>query len=129
MHEILHISAVYGDEQFDVYCLPTRPISSGATQTNHLTFDGETLYHRDQPVDAVSLRRGVRRFVRFLESLDCSERLILVGHNVQFDRKFIIRALQDLEYLDRTRLTVEGFLCTLLLFRRGYPGLPSYTQF
>lgn len=126
--EILQISAVYGKQQFDVYCLPTRAIPKQVSWVNHLTFDGSTLFHRKKPVYALSLLEGVYNFVKFLEDINCPDKLILVAHNAKFDSRFITKACYNLGYLDRIIKSVEGFLCTLSLFRHGYPTLSSFKQ-
>ena len=55
---MLQIAATGGADEFEVYVLPTKPISPGASPVNKHTFQRGILFHKGRPVHAGSSTGG-----------------------------------------------------------------------
>ena len=51
--DICQLSAVCGNKSFDIYTMPIKPISSGASAVTGLTVKNNKMYHNGKEVDSV----------------------------------------------------------------------------
>jgi len=79
--QLLQIGAVDADDgkEFEQYILPTCEIDSDATKVHGLSVAKEGLLLRGKKVDAVEMKLGLERFLKWLE--DFGEPVVLVGYN------------------------------------------------
>ena len=85
--DILQISAIYSNLEFNKYITPTQPISKGASDITKLTAINGHLYFEGNPVDTVTTKEALLQFMKFLKKRD---KPLLVGHNIKiFDLSFL----------------------------------------
>ncbi|XP_070579722.1 DNA polymerase III PolC-type-like isoform X1 [Ptychodera flava] len=124
--EIIQLSAVSGEQQFEGYILPNQPICRIASEKTHLTVENGKLCYKGKAVQCVPKETCMQKFLYFLQAFDNP---ILVGHNSRsFDCRYLINSLHDCSLINQFVLTVAGFVDTLPLFRSIYPGMRSYSQ-
>ena len=127
--DILQISAVGNlteDDVFNEYVLPIQEISKITFNLTGLQMIAGELYRKTirgtQFLPAVDLKTGLVRFVNYVQSL--KQRygtIVVVGHNVHFDLRFLYNKLvQECLWL-KFELNVDGVVDSLALFRRYYP--------
>ncbi|KAI1293797.1 hypothetical protein HDE_06306 [Halotydeus destructor] len=126
--EILEIAAMYQDQQFNVYCLPTKKISPFATRVNKLSFKNGSLHYKGVRVNAVPVRQGLQNFYNFLQKLPQSGKLVLVAHNVKFDSRMLLNGLARCQMHKELEKYVLGFLDTVPMYKRFYPTCLSFKQ-
>ncbi|KAL7858017.1 hypothetical protein AOLI_G00181190 [Acnodon oligacanthus] len=123
--DIVQLSAISGDQVFNVYMLPRCPITEGASRVTGLTTKGRKLFLHRQLVDTVPVQEALMSFISFLKTFS---KPFLVGHNCKrFDCPILLRILREFYLLDQFRDVVSGFLDTLLLSREMF-ALPKYSQ-
>lgn len=124
--EILQIAATDGIDEFEVYILPTRPISPSASSVNKLTFHQGVLFYNGRPVRAVPLAEGLSQMIQWLKPKAPS---LLIAHNCKcFDAKHLIKALESTGAYRDFSTIVSGFSDTLPAFRVRLPECKSYSQ-
>ena len=67
--DIVQLSAVTAERQFDSYVFPSKPIASSASKITGLTLVGEKVLLRGKPVTTISLHDCLADFITWLESL------------------------------------------------------------
>lgn len=124
--EILQIAATDGADPFEVYILPTRPISLSASSVNKLTFQHGILFYNSRPVRAVPLAEGLSQMISWLKpKAPC----LLIAHNCKsFDAKHLIKALESTGVDKKFSAIVSGFSDTLPAFKELLPQRKSYSQ-
>ena len=124
--EILQIAATDGADAFEVYILPTRPISPSASSVNKLTLQHGILFYNSHPVRAVPLADGLSKMISWLKpKAPC----LLIAHNCKsFDGKHLIKALESTEVDKEFSAIVSGFSDTLPAFKELLPQRKSYSQ-
>ena len=124
--EILQIAATDGADAFEVYILPTRPISPSASSVNKLTFQHGILFYNSRPVRAVPLAEGLSQMISWLKpKVPC----LLIAHNCKsFDAKHLIKALESTGVGKEFSAIVSGFSDTLPAFKELLPQRKSYSQ-
>ena len=110
-----------------MYCTPTRPIPGMASRVHHITWKDDQLYYRKNPVKHQPLMEVLLHFCEYLNKTK-SNNIVLVAHNANFDRRFLIDKMYAHDLLGRLNGKVLGFLDTMPLFRRLVPGQMSYKQ-
>ena len=109
--EILQIAATDGADEFEVYVLPTKPISSGASSVNKLTFQRGILFHKGRPVQAVPLEEALSRMIAWLKP---KSSCLLIAHNCKcFDAKHLMKAFESTGLYKEFSAIVPGFSDTL----------------
>ena len=126
--DILQIGALnYEGKKFNMYATPTRPIAGLATRVHHITFKDNQLCYRKNPVQHRSLLEVLLEFCEFLNYTKSSN-IVLVAHNANFDRRFLIEKIFQYNLQGRFNAKLIGFLDTLPLFRQLIPGELKYKQ-
>lgn len=124
---ITQIAAVGGGRTFNTYVIPTKPISEGASRVTQLSFYNNCLYHKGQPVHAVSAIEALSSFIDFVCSFQTKP--ILVGHNIRrFDCPVLASNMRASGLWSEFLKCIAGFVDTIEVFRRTHPGLSSYSQ-
>ena len=128
---ILQISAVSNLNEHDIfneYLLPVGKISKGASDLTNLNMRKGKLYHGDKLLTVVDKKTGLVRIVNYLQSLKQQYgAIIVVGHNVAFDLRFLYNKLKDKCLWVEFESSVSGVVDSLQLFREYYPGRDKYS--
>ncbi|XP_068701266.1 uncharacterized protein [Montipora foliosa] len=105
--EICQLSAVSenGRHEFSTFILPQSSISYSAYLVNGMTIKNirgiRTLYHRNNPVQSVTIEEALRDFLTFIKQIkNCDEvennLTVLIGHNsATFDVPILLRNSDD----------------------------------
>ena len=125
-HDILQISAVCGDKEFNVYIEPTRPIPREASNVNKLTLLNGKLHYEMNPVETVPIKEALQQFIKFLREIPKPE---LVGHySKKFDLPFLKHYLKENDMWETFQSLVAGYIDTWIAFRQEFPNRSSYKQ-
>ncbi|KAF7653294.1 hypothetical protein LDENG_00084990 [Lucifuga dentata] len=125
--DITQLSAISDEKVFNVYVLPHRPISKGATWATGLTVHDNTLLLHGQPVVTTPLRQALSSFIDFLRSF--RRPVLLVAHNAKrFDAPVLARVLQEHSLMEEFQQVVSEFLDTLYLAKQLFPDRPHFSQ-
>ncbi|XP_078112759.1 three prime repair exonuclease 2-like [Sander vitreus] len=118
---ITQLSAVCEDDEFNVYTLPRRPITAGASQLTGFTVYRGQLYLNGNHVRTMSLFSALKSFIKFLSYFRGP--VLLAAHNaMEFDALVLTRLMQKRFFLrQRFQRVVSGFVDTLLLSRNLCP--------
>ncbi|XP_029289296.1 uncharacterized protein LOC115009464 [Cottoperca gobio] len=125
--DIIQLSAIHEDRDFNVYILPSRPIHERASEVNGFTVGDGRLLLNGTPVDTVPLVDALTSFIDFLRSFQ--RPVLLAAHNAeQFDAPLLQRVLRQFSLYTEFQQVVSGFVDTLPLSRNLHPDLPSNSQ-
>lgn len=125
--DIVQLSATCGTQSFNAYILPSGAITAGATRVTGFTVSDGSLFLRGQRVNTIPAAEALTNFITFLRSFPFP--VILAAHNANcFDVPVLSRVLQQYSLFQDFQQVVSGFLDTLLLARRLFPQLGSYSQ-
>ena len=123
--DILQISAVCGDTEFNSYVTPTQPISKASSKVTKLTEINHQLYFNGKVVDAIGISDALSTFLDFLAK---TEKPVLVGHNIKtFDLMFLHKYLSQYGQWKHFTSLVVGFVDTYQVFKE-FPKQGSYKQ-
>lgn len=112
--EILQISAVYKEKEFNKYIQPIMKIGYGATMVNKLSLIDGVLCYEKNPVESTTLFAGLKDFLAWLKSIPPPR--FLMGHNIKnFDCGFLIMSLCQFDLMTEFSELVIGFIDTLPL--------------
>lgn len=127
--DILEIAARFPGLQFYMYVQPTRAISSGATEINHLDCVDGKLRYRSQEVTSFPIRKVLAAFIKFLENVKSltEKPVILFTHNVPFSARFLSFNLIQEKLDEEFKETVHGFVDTLPAFKDLSTGLNQHS--
>lgn len=127
--DIIQITCSYlNNEQpdFNLYILPEKDIHPCASDVNGLTFEDGVLMQNRIGVEAVSLRKGLKKFFTYVQ-----EDTILISHNTHcFHSHLLVRNAIKTGMKDLLMEKVAGFSDSYQLFLDLYPGkqiLSSHT--
>ena len=124
--DIIQLSAVHGEDQFNTYIMPTKPISPAASAITHLSTSGGMLFHNGKAVAALGEEEALNQFLQWIEGWG---RVVLFAHNGKaFDSKRIIHCLMKFHLLEKFQNSVHGFVDTLTLFKKVFPLRQKFTQ-
>lgn len=117
------ISYSKSKDKFEQYILPDCEIPEEASNYHRLKKRNDQLYLKNKKVQSLKPRRGLKKFVKWIEDVrkNKKNKLILVAHNAhRFDGPVLINNLKrvGIEYD-----WIYGFVDTLLCFRHHYPGV------
>ena len=125
-HDILQISAICGDNEFNAYVEPTRPISREASNVNKFTHVNGQLHYKRNPVETVPITDALQQFMEFLQEIP---KPILVGHySKKFDLPFLRFYLKENGMWETFLSVVVGYVDTWIVFRQEFPNRTSYKQ-
>jgi len=133
--EILQIALVdaeSGNKYWNQYINPTKPISNGTTEKNHLTIgsNNRLFYKGAECENAVSAAEGMKRFLDYLE-YNFPEGVILIAHNGNtFDFPLLKRYLTNYKWNFSSNQIRYQIMCidSLRAFKTHYQGLISHKQ-
>ncbi|CAG2186089.1 unnamed protein product [Mytilus edulis] len=124
--EILQIACKFNDNEFSCYIQPTKPISKMSSAVTGLTNEGGVLFHHGKPIRAINREAAFQNFVIWLSQY---KPVILIGHNAKlFDSKRLILNIKNFTCFAEFKTVVKGFVDTLPLFKKQFPGFPNYKQ-
>ena len=107
---------------FNRYVLPTCPITTSATAVTGLYVSGGELFCHKEKVQTVDIESCLSDFILWLKSF---EKPVLVCHNGKvFDAVILMRTF--LNHPACGKLSIEGFVDTLHVFREVLPNRQSY---
>ena len=125
-HDILQISAVCGDKEFNVYVEPTRPISREESNVNKLTHINGQLHYHSNPVETIPIMDALQQFLEFLQEIP---KPVLVGHySKKFDLPFLRFYIKENDLWETFLSAVVGYVDTWIVFRQEFPNRTSYKQ-
>ena len=107
MSDILQISAVYGNMEYNKYITPMQPISEGASEVTKLTVINGQLHYDGKPVNTVTAEDALLGFINFLKGI---VKPVHAGHNI---RTFLYYNMMKLQQWDNFLSVVVGFMDTL----------------
>ncbi|XP_031169683.1 uncharacterized protein LOC116060313 isoform X2 [Sander lucioperca] len=118
---ITQLSAVCEDDEFNVYTLPRRSITEGASQLTGFTVKKGQLYLHESHVRTVSLFSALKSFIKFLSYFRGP--VLLAAHNaMEFDALVLTRLMRKRFFLwNRFQQVVSGFVDTFILSKNVYP--------
>lgn len=126
--DILQIGAInHEGRQFNMYATPTQPIPGMSSRIHHITFKDNQMCYRKNPVKHRSIVEVLLQFCEYLNQTK-SNNIVLVAHNANFDRRFLIEKMFLHDLQGRLNAKLVGFIDTLPLFRQLIPGKESYKQ-
>nr|XP_057932553.1 DNA polymerase III subunit epsilon-like [Doryrhamphus excisus] len=125
--DIIQISAVCGERDFNAYTVPRRAITKEASRITGFSVVDGALFLRGEFVRTVPLRNALTSLIDFLRSF--SGTVYLAAHNAdRFDAPVINRVLREFSLLEEFQKVVSNFLDTFLLSKRLFPRFYSYSQ-
>ena len=87
----ISLGAVFQQQEFEVYIVPTCRISQGASNIHNIYKSGNRLVTGDgQLINAVSPHEGLNLFMSWLGSIPVQNLLVLVAHNGKTFDKVIL---------------------------------------
>nr|DBA11676.1 TPA_asm: ORF62 [Malaco herpesvirus 4] len=112
---------------FNKYVLPRCPVSPTATLHSGISVTHNVMYLKDDPVTCVPLTGMLDAFIDFISVW--GNNVILMGHfATRFDFRILIHCLNKTQRICRFRSVVNGFIDTLPLLKKKFPGRASYNQ-
>lgn len=124
MPHITQIAAVEPGSRssFDSYTIPTVPISPEAQQVTGIVKTGPN----SMSVKGLPIRSSLEQFIAWLNMFS---NVILVAHNGRrFDFPVLLSAFTKCGNMDKLLASVCGFIDSLAVFRKKYPGRSCYKQ-
>ncbi|XP_068696137.1 uncharacterized protein [Montipora foliosa] len=125
--DIIQLSAVHEQDEFNTYMMPEKDISPEASRVTQLTVVRGRLCLRGKPVDYKSAVEGLKSFMEWLKAKEMP--VVLFAHNAKlFDCQRIIYSLLKCDLLSSFQSCVVGFVDTLILFKTVLPHREKYSQ-
>lgn len=111
---------------FSVYVIPRLPITSSAQQVTGIVMNGSSLTVNGKPVDAMDIRAAVVGFLKWIRAFPHA---VLISHNGRrFDFPVLLKTVMNIDKTGEFFDSVCGFIDSLSIFRKIYPGRKSYKQ-
>lgn len=124
--DIVQLSAAVGDQTFNQYVLPSKPIMQQAAEVTGLTLKDGVLHLKGKKIESVGATDAFQHFVNWLKPF---APLVLVAHNCyNFDSKRLVNSMEKHGIEPALHEVVTGFLDTLPLFRHVLPNLTNHKQ-
>lgn len=113
-------------ERFSTYICPGRPISPHAETITGLSWNGEKLLYRGQPVQCVEIKTALQDFMTWLQKFPD---VTIVAHNGRrFDFRVLSTAVHNCGLSDIFQSSLTRFCDSLEIFRRKHPELEKHNQ-
>ena len=95
---IIQLSAVHDDDEFNIYIIPEDKISASASQVTQLSMVRGRLFHKGKPVPAEKPKEAFQKFLLWLKAKE--KQVVLLAHNAKcFDSKRISETwLKDISH-------------------------------
>ena len=112
---------------FNGYIIPTVPISLEAKQVTGIVKTGSNaMTVHGQPAESSKIKPSLEHFIQWLKKYP---NIILVAHNGRrFDFPVFLSAVRSCGFMDILFQIVCGFIDSLTVFRKKYPGRSCYKQ-
>ena len=124
--EVVQISAVYGDNNFNQYIIPECAVDQSATDVTGISKVNGVLYHHDQPLEAVSADERLLHFITWLSKFT---KPVLIGHNVRnCDCPTLLNSIIKCDMINEMAEVILGFVDSLGLFEKKFSGRSTYKQ-
>jgi DNA polymerase III epsilon subunit-like protein len=124
--EILQLAAKGPKGDLNLYCAPSTKISSQAAAIHKITFSRNKMKQNKIEVPYLTRREMIGGFLQFLEKQGGP--VLLIGHNVKFDIRFLWREVLVTKKSSRFLKVVIGFCDSIAFFKSVLPNLSSYNQ-
>ena len=125
--DIIQLSAVHDDDEFNIYIIPEDKISAAASHMTQLSKLRGRLFHKGKPVPAEDSKEAFQKFFAWLKAKE--KQVVLLAHNAKcFDSKRIILFPKKYDLLSYFQDCVIGFVETLALFKKALPNREKYSQ-
>ncbi|XP_029207906.2 uncharacterized protein LOC114971528 [Acropora millepora] len=125
--DIIQLSAIHDDDEFNIYIIPEDKISATASYITQLSMVRGRLFHKGKPVPAEEPKEAFQKFLAWLKAKE--KQVVLLAHNAKcFDSKRIIYSLKKYDLLSYFQDCVIGFVDTLALFKKALPNREKYSQ-
>ncbi|KAK3083329.1 hypothetical protein FSP39_019577 [Pinctada imbricata] len=111
---------------FNTYTVPKLPITEAAMKVTGIVSSSGKMTVHGKDVHSEHITAGLNKF---LEWLQIYNNVILVAHNGRrFDFPVLMNTMQSLKRTDVLVSTVIGFIDTLNIFKKVFPGQTDYKQ-
>ncbi|KYM97853.1 DNA polymerase III polC-type [Cyphomyrmex costatus] len=118
--EISQIAAYTKESSYDMYIIPSKGISKGASAVTGLHGLNGELYLRENRVQAVSASQAFQQFLQYLDNF--KRPIILAAHNgFRFDTPRIMKLACEVRLIDQFKTLITGFADTLHIARKLLP--------
>ncbi|XP_071348554.1 maternal protein exuperantia-1-like [Trachinotus anak] len=125
--DIIQLSAICGERDFNVYTLPRRPLTESAREVTGFTVSAFGLFLHGVPMSTTPLVEALTSFIAFLRSF--RRPVLLAAHNARrFDAPVLTRVLQQYSLRQEFQRVVSGFVDTFLLSKNLFRSQASYSQ-
>lgn len=126
---ITQIAAVepQSKKQFNVYVKPKVPIAESAQQvTGIVCSNSGEMTVRGEPVQSYGIGEALDKFWKYLRQFSSP---ILVAHNGRrFDFPVLVSSVKASQALDKMFACITGFIDSLAVFKKVFPGQECYKQ-
>ncbi|XP_061629312.1 uncharacterized protein LOC133477941 isoform X2 [Phyllopteryx taeniolatus] len=124
--DIIQIGAVCGMRTFNAYIVPHRTITTRAFKLTGFSVKNVILYCYGVAMETIPLEEALTSFIDFLDSFWGP--VYLATHNAQrFDAPILERVLWESSLLWEFQRVMPNYLDTLVLSRRMFNNLHSYS--
>ncbi|KAK3092293.1 hypothetical protein FSP39_000903, partial [Pinctada imbricata] len=114
-------------ESFNEYIFPKVPISFEASYITGFTVSEDNKFKvHGEEVNAVFLKEGLNRFISWVQKFSNA---VLIAHNGRrFDFPITMNAVRDVNLIDSFMSVIFGFIDSLGVLRKTFPGQKTYQQ-
>ena len=124
--DILQISAICGQAEFNWYIIPLQSISKGASDVTKLSIVTGALCFEGNPVNTVSPKEGLIQLISFLKGMNTP---VLVGHNIRtFDLMVLYHHMNKFKLWNHFVSVDRGFVDTKAVLKKEFPKQHSCAQ-
>ncbi|KAJ8671439.1 hypothetical protein QAD02_002698 [Eretmocerus hayati] len=118
--QIFEIAASCDESSFDVYTLPSKPISKGASEATGFKMIRGELYYRDEKIETKSAKAAISDLIEYLKKFGCP--VILIAHNgFRFDPRILLKLIVSVGLLKQFTDVVAGFVDSWAIFKLLLP--------
>ncbi|XP_056018341.1 uncharacterized protein LOC125682729 isoform X2 [Ostrea edulis] len=118
---------LHSGASFSVYVIPSLPISSSSQQVTGIAMNGSNcMTVNGRPVEALDIHGAFDGFIKWIKSFPNE---VLISHNGRrFDFPVLLKTVMDIGKTGEFFDNVCGFIDSLAVFRKIYPGRKTYKQ-
>jgi DNA polymerase III epsilon subunit-like protein len=124
--EIIQLAALSTRGKINLYCKPSVEIKQKAAEQHKISVRRDKMFQDGKEVHPITRKEMLTSFISFMNEHDF--KVLLVGQNVKFDIRFILREVEKLGLISSFEEAVAGFCDSILFFKSRLPNLTSYAQ-
>jgi DNA polymerase III epsilon subunit-like protein len=124
--EIIQLAASSTKEKINLYCKPSVEIKQKAAEQHKICVRRGKMFQDGKEVHPITRKELHTSFVSFMQEHDF--KVLLVGQNVKFDIRFILREVNQLGLISSFEEAVAGFCDSIVFFKSRLPDLTSFAQ-